>query len=77
MILFVVTMQFLWGWTDWIEAGSCARVLSPLLFLLAIESFGTSGRLCLLPLLMVLPRIGVEFSSQALQIVKGLLPRSI
>ena len=73
MILFVVTAQLLWVWGDWREVGSCARVLSPLLFLLAIESFGTRWRLGLLPLLMALPRIGVELGSQTLHIAQGLL----
>jgi len=73
MILFVVAAQLLWVWGDWREVYSCARILSPLLFFLALEWFGTSWRLGLLPLLMVLPRIAVQLSSQALHVAQGLL----
>jgi hypothetical protein len=73
MLLFVVTAQLLWWWGDWLDAYNYTRILSPLLFLLALEWLESRWLPGLLPLLMVLPRLGVQLGSQTLGIAKGLV----
>lgn len=71
-LLFVGMAQLLWWWGDWPDAYNYARILSPLLFLLALEWLHSAWLPGLLPLLMVLPRLLAQLGAQTLRVGKGL-----
>jgi hypothetical protein len=48
----------------WTEAFSFARVFSPLLLLVALDGVATRRMVALLPLLLIVPRIGMQFGPQ-------------
>ncbi len=57
----------------WQDAYSFARVLSPLLILVALGGLRASPRWAVLPLAMIVPRVAVQFGRQALGIFQGLI----
>jgi hypothetical protein len=71
-ILFVLLGLLLWHPGDWLDAIDYGRILSPLLFLLALEALETGSWLALAPLGMELPRFGLQMGSQAWGIIKGI-----
>lgn len=73
MLFFACVALFLWRVGDWKEEVDYARILSPLLIFLAILSFKRFSWFNLAPLLMLLPRLGMEVGSEALGVAKGIL----
>jgi hypothetical protein len=57
----------------WVQSYGHARVLSPLLVLLALRSLERRRWSDLAPMLLLLPRIGMQFFSQLVAVVRGLL----
>lgn len=72
MALFSIAVQIQWQWPNWREASyGLPRVLTPMLVLLAMEAFRGSSRWAYLPLVLMLPRVGMELASQTLSIIRG------
>jgi len=57
----------------WVSAYSHARVLSPLVVLLALRSLERRSWIDLAPILLVLPRIGMQLFPQVAAVVRGLV----
>jgi hypothetical protein len=57
----------------WTDCYATARILSPLLLFLFLRSFADGGKLGRLPLAMVVPRVWLEITPQALGVLRGLL----
>jgi len=56
----------------WAEAFAFGRWLSPLLLLLALKGLQTGERVLALPMALVTLRVGAQFGSQALGVLRGL-----
>ena len=56
----------------WIEAYSFGRVLSPLLVLIALFACRPRSWIALLPLAMIVPRIGLQMGGQVVKVAQGL-----
>jgi hypothetical protein len=56
----------------WIEAYSFGRVLSPLLVLIALFACQSRWWITLLPLAMIVPRIGLQMGGQVVKVAHGL-----
>lgn len=69
MAIMVATLQ----WHFWGEPYSFSRVLSPVFVLLALDGLAFKQRWALLPLAMVVPRVGLHFGRQILNVMQGLL----
>lgn len=57
----------------WADVNGYSRVISPLLFLVALPVMTGGPRWTLLPVLLVSLRLGTQFGSQALSMLRGLL----
>jgi hypothetical protein len=57
----------------WVQAYAHARVLSPLFVLLALRSLERRTRSDLAPVVLVLPRIGMQIFGQVVVVVRGLV----
>jgi len=57
----------------WVHVYGYARVLSPLFVLLALRSLARRTWKDLLPLPLLMPRIGLQFGSDALRVLRGVL----
>lgn len=73
VILFVALGVFLWRPGDWMEALDYGRILSPMMFLLALEVLEGASWIWLAPVCMELPRFGAQVGAQLLGIAKGIL----
>jgi hypothetical protein len=56
----------------WTDCYATARILSPLLLFLFLQSFAGEGKLGRLPLAMVVPRVWLEITPQILGVLRGL-----
>lgn len=56
----------------WTDCYATARILSPLLLFLFLQSFAGEGKLGRLPLAMVVPRVWLEITPQVLGVLRGL-----
>jgi hypothetical protein len=54
------------------DAYDFGRVLSPLLLLLALFACSSRSWIVLLPLAMVVPRVGLQMSAQVVKVARGL-----
>lgn len=70
-LLFVALGLFIWRPGDWLEAFDYGRILSPVLFFLAVDWLRSGRWVALMPLALVLPRFGIQMGSQVLGVVKG------
>jgi len=57
----------------WEESYAYGRIFTPLVLLAAVDGFRRHDRLAYLPLLMFLPRIGLQLAPQVAGVAKGLL----
>jgi hypothetical protein len=71
--LFGLLMVAGWHHGDWGETYDYARILSPLLLLLALRALEFADWTWGLPLLMVLPRMGLQMGSQVYRVARGIL----
>ena len=73
IVLFVTLALLVWRPGDWLEAFDYGRILSPLLILLALDSFESLEWITLAPICMVIPRFGMQMISQVTGVIKGVL----
>ncbi|SPE35086.1 conserved membrane hypothetical protein [Candidatus Sulfopaludibacter sp. SbA6] len=73
ILAFAVVAAFLNLREIWDDAYAFGRVLTPLLLLLALAAVPKRRWTMALPLLLVTPRIALQFAPQALHIVRGML----
>lgn len=72
IILFTVLGLVVWRPGDWLEAYDYGRILTPLLLFEALDAAASYQWIGVAPLCMVLPRIGMQLSSQVLGVAQGL-----
>ena len=61
------------SWDLWVHVYGYARVLSPLFILLALRSLSRRSWRDLLPIPLLMPRIGLQFHGQVLTVLRGVL----
>jgi hypothetical protein len=70
MVLFALVGIFLWRPGDWLEAFDYARILSPLLALVALETLPAFRWLMWAPLCMAAPRCLIQLAPQVLGVLR-------
>ncbi len=71
-VLLIALGALTFGRPFWIEAYAFARILSPLLVLIALFGVASRSWIPLLPLAMVIPRVGFEIGGQVIKVLHGL-----
>jgi hypothetical protein len=72
LYLFICVAAFVARDAVWEEAYSFGRIMSPLMVLTALDGVADRSWWRLLPMVMVLPRVGMQFGFQALNILRHL-----
>ena len=73
VLLFIALAVFFWRPGDWMEARDYGRILSPMMFLLALEVLDSGSLILLAPVCMEAPRFGAQMGGQVLGIARGVL----
>jgi hypothetical protein len=73
ILLFVGLAVFFWRPGDWMEALDYGRILSPMMFLLALEVLDGGSWILLAPVGMEAPRFAEQVLSQVAGVAKGVL----
>ncbi len=71
--LYALLAIFLSSTDAWSEVFAFGRTLAPLLILIGLRAFPNRSLAPMLPLMLVVPRVGLQVGGKALAVVKGLL----